>query len=164
MADCAQSLKVLQGTLSSSAVNRPDVIHLPELTFCWVCYNFIQLQKTKGKTIETLDIPPELHLCSTERTIQLSKVTINVLYTTNNIMFIVQVFVCLLFPVDKQTTIILGGIILPSLQHATVDQSKTEGKVIFLISKFVFNVILSSAAVHLEGCKIPTLQDSLDLC
>lgn len=65
---------------------------------------------------------------------------------------------------DKQTTIILVGIILPSVQHATVDQSKTEGKVIFLISKFVFNVILSSAAVHLEGCKIPTLQDSLDLC
>lgn len=47
-------------------------------------------------------------------------------------------------------------------------QSKAEGKVIFLISKFVFNVILSSAAVHSEGSKIPTLHDSvsslLDLC
>lgn len=54
VADRTQSLKVPQGALSSSAVNRPDVIHLPELTFCWVCYNFIQLQE-KGKIMETLD-------------------------------------------------------------------------------------------------------------
>lgn len=85
-------------------------------------------------------------------------------------MFMVRetVSICLLFPVDKQTTIILVGIVLPSLQHATVDQSKAERNFFFLISKFVFNVILSSAAVHLKGCKIPTLQDSvsslLDLC
>lgn len=44
VADCAQGLKVFQGALSPSAVDRSDMVHLPELAFCWVCYNFIQLQ------------------------------------------------------------------------------------------------------------------------
>lgn len=44
VADRAQSLKVFQGALPSSTINRLDVIHLPEVTFCGICYNFIQLQ------------------------------------------------------------------------------------------------------------------------
>lgn len=54
MAGCAQRLKVLQGALSSSAVDGPDVVHLPELPFRRVPYHLIQLSKRKVRHPRTL--------------------------------------------------------------------------------------------------------------
>lgn len=47
VAGCAQSLKVLQGALSSSAVHGLDVVHLPELPCHRAPDHLIQLQHTK---------------------------------------------------------------------------------------------------------------------
>lgn len=68
VADRTQGLEVFQGALSSSTVNRLDMVYLPELAFCRVCYYFIQLQWTKDMTLETLDIPSDLHVRPTVRT------------------------------------------------------------------------------------------------
>lgn len=68
VADRTQGLQVFQGALSSSTVNRLDMIYLPELAFCRVCYYFIQLQWTKDMTLEMLAIPSDLHVRPTVRT------------------------------------------------------------------------------------------------
>jgi len=68
VADRAQRLKVLQGALSSSAVDGLDVVDLPELAFCRVGYDVVQLQQIKEATVEALDTPSQLHMCSAVRT------------------------------------------------------------------------------------------------
>lgn len=42
--DCAESLQVVQGALSSSSEHRPDVVHLPEVPFPGGSDHFVKLQ------------------------------------------------------------------------------------------------------------------------
>lgn len=46
VADGAERLQVVQKALSSSAVHRLDVIHLPEVAFDWVTDHLVQLSHT----------------------------------------------------------------------------------------------------------------------
>ena len=44
VADGAERLQVVQGALSSSAVDRPDVVHLPEIPFDRRADHLVQLR------------------------------------------------------------------------------------------------------------------------
>ena len=43
MADSAEGLEVVQGALPPPTVDRPDVVHLPEVALHWVTDHLIQL-------------------------------------------------------------------------------------------------------------------------